>query len=285
MKVYIQAVSEEFQPDAIAQPYPQYNSQYGVEQDIVVYLEEHKLTTDNIQDADWIYLPIFWTRWHVNHGWSVWGRDILQKYVDSLNLDTNKVFTVCQYDDGPIADLGNATVFLSSRKTDKGIDIPLLASPLERHNRWEDKNIFASFSGSSRTHPFRHRIWQSIMVRGTPNVPLYDGNYGTDHFIKLMEYSQIALCPRGYGGSSFRFYEAMQFGTVPFLIGDIDTRPFKQFIDWKSCSFYLDNPDHTGEFLEAVDQIELKKMSEKLPEAWEKIKYGKWCEYAIKQLN
>ena len=282
MKIYIQPVEKDFQPDGIAQPYPQYNSQYGVEQDILIYLKEHNLTTLDMRESNWIYLPIFWTRWHVNHGWSSWGRDILQNYVNSLNLDYDKVFTVCQYDDGPISDLKTATIFLSSRKTDRGIDIPLLASPLQRKKQWKDKTILASFSGIFSTHPFRQKMADSL--KDTKNVFLYNGNYGAEHFINLMENSQIALCPRGYGGSSFRFYEAMQLGAIPFLIGDIDTRPFKQFIDWDSCSFYLDNPDKTAEFLKNIDSSKLEAMSNNLVEVWEKIKYGKWCEYAIAQL-
>lgn len=283
MKVYIQPVIKDFQPDGIAQPYPQYNSQYGVEQDMVEYLNSHNLTTPNKEDADWIYLPIFWTRWHVNHTWSSWGRDILQNYVNSLEIgDGKNVFTVCQYDDGPIANIGNATTFLSSRKTAYGIDIPLLASPLQTTKKWADKYIFASFSGLFSTHTMRYRMANSL--RDSQDVFLYDGNYGTEHFITLMENSQIALCPRGYGGSSFRFYEAMQLGAIPFLIGDIDTRPFKQFIDWDSCSFYLDNPDKTAEFLKNIDTSKLEAMSNNLVEVWEKIKYGKWCEYAIAQL-
>lgn len=282
MKIYIHPINKEFQPDGIAHPYPQYNSQYGVEQDILDYLQRHNLTTLDKNNADWIYLPIFWTRWHVNHSWSSWGRDILQDYVDSLNLEYDKVFTVCQYDDGPIVDLKAATIFLSSRKTEKGIDIPLLASPLERKKQWKDKTILASFAGIFSTHPFRQIMANSL--KDNKNVALYNGNYGTEHFVNLMENSQIALCPRGYGGSSFRFYEAMQFGTIPFLIGDIDTRPFKQYIDWNSCSFYLDDPNKTKEFLENIDTSKLEEMSRNALDTWDKIKYGEWCKYALKEL-
>lgn len=283
MKIYIQPIDKEFQPDGIIQPYPQYNSQYGVEQDMIAYLEKHNITTPNKEEADWVYLPIFWTRWHVNHGWSSWGRDILQNYVNSLNLNYDKVFTVCQYDDGPISDLKTATVFLSSRKTDRGIDIPLLASPLQRKKQWKDKTILASFSGIFSTHPFRQKMADSL--KDTKNVFLYNGNYGTEHFVNLMENSQIALCPRGYGGSSFRFYEAMQLGAIPFLIGDIDTRPFKEYINWEACSFYLDDPNRTGEFLENIDISKLEEMSRNTLDTWDKIKYGEWCNYVIRRLE
>lgn len=282
MKIYIQPVNKEFQPEGIANPYPQYNNQFGVEQDILVYLKKNNFTIEDKEKADWIYLPIFWTRWHVNHGWSSWGRDILQSYVNSLNLDFKKTFTVCQYDDGPIADLQEAVIFLSSRKTEKGIDIPLLASPIRTTLKWEDKDVLASFSGIYKNHPFRERMAKSLS--GEKNIFLYNGNYGTEHFMSLMERSKIALCPRGYGGSSFRFYEAMQLGSVPVLIGDIDIRPFKKYIYWDSCSFYLDNPDKTKDFLKNISNENLEAKNRNLSVVWNEIKYGSWCKYLIKEL-
>ena len=100
-----------------------------------------------------------------------------------------------------------------------------------------------------------------------------------------MANSKIALCPRGYGGSSFRFYEAMQLGAIPFLIGDIDTRPFKNYIDWDSCSLYLETPNMIKPFLENITDEKLDKLSENLPKVWDKIKYGSWGKYVIKEIE
>lgn len=282
MKIYIQPVDKKFQPEGIPQVYPRYNSQYGVEQDIVAYLEKSNLLVSNKNEADWIYLPIFWTRWHINNDYGKNNLDILKNYIYSLNLDFKKVFTVCQYDDGPIVDLQDAKIFLSSRKTKEGIDIPLLATPFSISTKWEDKILFASFSGRIFTHPFRSRMAKSLS--GYPNAKLYNGDYGTEHFTNLMSKSKIALCPRGYGGGSFRFYEAMQFGAIPLLIGDIDTRPFKKYIDWDSCSFYLENPDKAREFLERIDTSKLEEMSKNTLVVWGKIKYGEWCNYVFREL-
>jgi hypothetical protein len=44
--------------------------------------------------------------------------------------------------------------------------------------------------------------------------------------------SVFALCPRGYGPTSFRLYEAMQMGCVPVYITDQAWLPFKDEILW-----------------------------------------------------
>ena len=70
------------------------------------------------------------------------------------------------------------------------------------------------------------------------NVLIKEKSVSSRAFAKEILQSEIALCPRGHGGDSFRFYEAMQLGVAPLFIGDIDTRPFKSQIDWNKCSFY-----------------------------------------------
>ena len=289
MKIYIIPVEKQFQPNGISHSYPQYNSQYGVEQDIIEYIRNNNLETNQPENADWFYLPIFWTRWHVNHGYAKTGVIELQNYINSLNYNFDKVFTICQYDDGVIVNLKGAKVFLSSRKTNEGIDIPLLARELSEIvdlstlPKIQERKIFASFAGVFRNHPIREKMASSLA--GIKDVLLYDGNYGTEHFINLMANSKIALCPRGYGGSSFRFYEAMQLGAIPFLIGDIDTRPFKNYIDWDSCSLYLETPNMIKPFLENITDEKLDKLSENLPKVWDKIKYGSWGKYVIKEIE
>ena len=49
--------------------------------------------------------------------------------------------------------------------------------------------------------------------------------------------SKFALAPRGYGRSSFRFFEIFKLGTIPIYIwNDLDWLPFKDEIDYnKLC--------------------------------------------------
>jgi hypothetical protein len=98
--------------------------------------------------------------------------------------------------------------------------------------------------------------------------------------------SYIALCPRGYGGSSFRFYEAMQLGVVPLLIGDIDTRPFKPFLDWDHLSLYARSVDKALGVLDSYTTDELLQFGERARRVWkERLTFGKWCRYVFKELE
>lgn len=45
--------------------------------------------------------------------------------------------------------------------------------------------------------------------------------------------SKYALCIKGAGNFSFRFYEALSFGRVPILIDTDNTLPFSNIIDWE----------------------------------------------------
>lgn len=45
--------------------------------------------------------------------------------------------------------------------------------------------------------------------------------------------AEFALCPRGAGNFSIRFYEVLKAGRIPVVIVDADTTwPFPEFIDW-----------------------------------------------------
>lgn len=90
----------------------------------------------------------------------------------------------------------------------------------------------------------------------------------------------------GYGGSSFRFFEAMQLGIVPFLIGDIDTRPFKKFINWGKVSFYSNSVSDFTNVLNSSTKSDLLSMGKRAEMVWkEQLTYQKWCQYVIKELE
>src|SRR5688572_20480413 len=114
MKIYLLPVDKKFQPEKQANIYPPHNDDFGVEQDFYQYLFNNRdLLTHNKDEADWHYLGIYWTRWHVNHTYGKEGLGELQNQVNSVILDDRKTFTICQYDDGPMANLGNSRIFLS----------------------------------------------------------------------------------------------------------------------------------------------------------------------------
>jgi hypothetical protein len=204
--------------------------------------------------------------------------------VDGIVFDDEKTFTICQYDDGPLVNLGATRLFLASRKSAEGLDIPLLSSPHKKPLWSPRKRYTASFTGRIDTHPIRGRMVDALNDR--PDVAIVDGNHGSRYFVRLTLASYFALAPRGYGGSSFRFFEAMQLGVVPILLGEFDTRPFKKFIDWASCSFFADEPIALPALLDSVDRATLLDMGRNAGAVYrDHLAFGQWCGYVIRELE
>lgn len=285
MKIYMLPVNEVFQPQSQPFLYPSHNKDYGVEQDFWMYVQKNKqLVTGNPTEADWHYLPIFWTRYHLNNDFGRTGLIELKEELDRVILDDKKTFTLCQYDWGPLVDLGQTKVFLSSRITETGLDMPLLCTAHQIPKPKPAKKYLASFAGFIYNHPIRKEMQEVLKDRN--DISIVNGNQGTDFFIHHMLEAYIALCPRGHGGSSFRFYEAMQLGVVPFLIGNLDTRPFKTFINWDEVSFYASSVGEINRLLDQYRPKELIEMGKRASSLWRsKLNYQKWCEYVIGELN
>ncbi|MHA1380661.1 MAG: exostosin domain-containing protein [Candidatus Helarchaeota archaeon] len=285
MKIYILPVSSKFQPKSQPFKYPVKNKDYGVEQDFLLYLRRNlELTIDNPDDASWHYLPIFWTRWHLNHNYAKFGLYELQGEIDKRIIDDKKTFTICQYDDGPVVNLGDSQIFLSSRKGRDGIDIPLLRSPHKLPFFKPKKKYLACFVGRITTHELRKKMVERLKNR--KDIFLADAEKSASFFVKKMLQSYIALAPRGYGGSSFRFYEALQLGILPLLIGDLDTRPFKKFINWDKYSLYTNSIDDLEDLLVKFPKLELEKMGQRNITFWQNnLSYQKWCKFVIKELE
>ncbi len=285
MSIYVLPIDPSLQPHSQPFQYPKANEDYGVEQDFHRYILDHdQLQTGSALQAARHYLPIFWTRWHLNHDYGKEGRSELQRLVDESIIDDSKTFTICQYDDGPIADLGETAIFLSSRQTENGNDIPLLCSPHHRPFIRRRKKYLASFVGRLSTHIIRREMADQLQDHEA--IFIYDGDEGEKFFVNRTVESYVALCPRGYGGSSFRFFEAMQLGVVPFLIGDRDTRPFKRSIEWDEVSLFANSPREIPAMLHSLSRPDLIAMGAKAAEVWQgELKYQKWCDHVIKELS
>jgi hypothetical protein len=240
MKIFVLDVPEKFKPKNQPFAYPKHNFNFGVEQDFELFLKNNpQFVTKFIKDADFFYLPVYWTRFFLNIK-NITDVYIYESEINELIIDHSKTFTVCQYDDGCLINLGDTIQFLSSRKSDKGFDIPLLS---KHHNKPffnKEKKIYASFIGRKRTSEYRDKMFSAL--ENIDNVYLKDSDkVSTSKYRNIILESYISLCPRGYGGSSFRLFESMQLGSVPYLFADIDTRPFKDFINWDQFSFFSDN--------------------------------------------
>lgn len=170
------------------------------------------------------YLPIFWTAYWTNNGYGAKekSRNNLQRFIDSLARD-KKYFTICQYDDGPMVDFKDMDIVVFGMSGGR-IDypIPLLCQP---HGYKFDckRDIFASFVGGD-THPIRKELVKQFAGKNDCHVSFK--KLPLKEYCNLMARSVFALCPRGYGKSSFRIAEAIQYGAIPVYVSDEFVLPY-----------------------------------------------------------
>jgi Exostosin family len=202
-------VPQQFQP-TINVVYPQENT--------IIF--EEWLSMHNIK-LDREYLPIHWTSYFVNNGYGQNKQSLLelQHYIDSLPQN-KKYWTVCQYDDGILVDVSRLDLLQFNMSKNIGVPIPLLCMP-HTYNRMMRKNILASFIGN-RTHQIR----ESIFNIRNGDYYISDRSHSIFEFCEVLSQSIFCLSPRGYGLSSFRMYEGMQYNCIPVYISDEFVIPY-----------------------------------------------------------
>jgi hypothetical protein len=96
-----------------------------------------------------------------------------------------------------------------------------------------------SFVGRSITAPVR----RSILGLRHPRCMLKDTSEArcSDAYVEIMRRSSFVLCPRGYGSSTYRFFEALKMGRVPVVLSDAWVAPVGP--DWASCAVFVREAD------------------------------------------
>lgn len=129
-----------------------------------------------------------------------------------------------------------------------GIKNPYIQAPVDQID--EPTEYLFSFAGS-RTALIRNRILKIEHQRGwledTSGFWIFDNqNKSLDHekmrhYASVMRQSKYILCPRGYGTSSYRIFEALACGRVPVIISDQWVEP--KGPDWKKISIRIRERD------------------------------------------
>ena len=216
----IYRVPLQFQPRQ-ATPYPQDNT-HEFERWLKDNTPAHELA-----GKPRTYLPILWTAYWCNNGYGVKekAKTILQRFVDQIPR-TKKYFTICQYDDGCLVDFKDLDIKIFGMSGGR-IDypIPLLCMPHKFEFPGIEKDIFCSFVGGD-THPIRKEIVKELSGKEGYYVTMK--KHTMQEYCKILARSVFALCPRGYGKSSFRIAEAIQYGAIPVYISDHFIYPYNE---------------------------------------------------------
>jgi len=168
------------------------------------------------------YLPIFWTSFYVNHKYGKDERSIfeLQRFINRLDK-SKKYFTILQYDDGIINDISRLDIKVfgsGGGRIDSPIALLTAPHPFQFKN---SRSVFCSFAGSM-THPIRNEL----VTRYSNKFNIAKRGLPIKEYCELLSRSVFSLCPRGYGETSFRICESLQYGSIPIYISDKHIIPY-----------------------------------------------------------
>jgi len=246
-----------------------------------LYLEEHFLKTIKEQKPllKKKYIPALWTNFQIEE-WFPYKKQEMQQILDEWvqqNSSENGYFTVVQHDDGPILLLPENTIIYGA--CSGNIPIPLIYQDTRNtlikipKKSFSEKEILCSFVGNitaNNVQPNVREIMKNTLI-SNPAFVFFDSggwtpsvNENLQHqFINITVNSKFALAPRGYGRSSFRFFECFQLGTIPiYLWNDIEWLPFKNIIDYsKLCiSLHISQINDLENILSSITEEKYNQM-------------------------
>ena len=248
-----------------------------------LYLEEYflKYMNDNNIQTKRKYIPALWTNFQIE-GWFNSKQNEMQNALDiwiNNNPSSQGYFTIFQYDDGPKLKLPKNTIIYGACSGD--IPIPLIYE--DKNNillnipikSFSEKNILCSFIGNITSNTLSPNVREMMfnkfqhnsnfkMINAGGWTPIVNKN-NQDTFITTTLNSKFAFAPRGYGRSSFRFFECLKLRTIPIYVwNDINWLPFQDKIDYNKlcivCQVY--NLDTLEKTLNSITEIEYTQMLE-----------------------
>lgn len=260
-------VPKEFQ-QPIRVEYPPNNSKIFEEW----YIENHNPNDDTDREL----LPIYFNGYFVNNNY---GQDKnalkrLQNFIDSLDRN-RKMYVICQYDDGILVDLSKHDIkkfYLGNAGGD--YPLPLIAKP-HPYSFTSQRDIFCSFMGAL-THQIRKDLLGVAKRAGylvsTSSMPI-------ENYCLNLSRSVFTLAPRGYGVTSFRLMEAVQYGSIPIYISDHKMIPHNLPFDYGVIIEPHDIPN-IDKILRSFTPEQISEKQEKLKSAYEMFTY-EYCKEAI----
>lgn len=250
-------VPEKFRP-RIKVEYPQDNKQ--------IFEEWFYDNCTHVDNPDRTYIPVFWTSYYVNNNY---GNDKqalsdLQDFINSLDK-SKKYFTIVQYDDGILNDLSGIDIKVFGMGGGR-IDypLPLLCMP-HPHKFENNRDIFAFFQGSM-THEIRRQMVS--VLRCMPDYVMPRGTTDCLNFCGYLSRSVFALCPRGYGETSFRICEALQYGAIPVYISDKHIIPHGVDFNLYGVMISANDQLRIDDILRSISPEEIKAKQEKGKEVY-----------------
>lgn len=275
MPVEILDLPKQFRPKTSI-TYPPFKCGRYMEEYFYDYILENK---DKIT-IDRIYIPIFWTNIQNHPGFKSYKRnyDILLQTALSKYPQTAKFFTVVQHDDGPMINILRDILIFGACTGD--IPLPLiyedtkntLLNISQSNYNYIHSLHLASFIGS-KTHNIREIIYKELQLNSDIFLTIQNtwnsdvSKSASDLFIDKTLASKFCLAPRGYGRSSFRFFEAMLLDRIPvYFWDDKEWLPYMEHLDYSkfAISIHISNIHKTYEILKNISDEQYLSMLNEL---------------------
>lgn len=208
--------------------------------------------------SDREYLGVFWTGYYVNNNY---GQDkvAIRKLQNFLNLldRTKKYFTVIQYDDSVLNDVSNLDLYQFNMSKPYDWVIPLMGmeQPFVFN---EQRKYFASFVGN-----ITHEIRRKMISRSVGHdYYISTSQHSIESYCRILAQSIFGLCPRGYGLTSFRATECLQFGAIPVYVSDNFLFPHKLDFNEYGVIIKENDIDNIGEILSSLSENDIDRKRE-----------------------
>jgi len=260
--------------------YPPFKNGLYMEEYFLDYVSKNNIKYDK---NGRLYIPCLWTNFQTE-SWFQERKNYMQQVLDNWILNhPNKpgYFVVVQHDDGPMLQLPPGTLIYGA--CNGQIPLPLIYQDIENRlasvnkKTFKNKQILCSFVGSA-THNVRNNLINQYKNDYRFKFSIRDGwtnQVQEDHqslFVDMTVNSKFALAPRGYGKSSFRFFECFLLGTIPVYVwDDKEWLPYQDILDYDkfSISIHESEIDILDEILTNVNEKKYNKMLEE----YEKVKH------------
>ena len=291
MPLPILDLGKQFRPST-SHVYPPFKKGRYMEEYMYDYLVSKQ---DSIQTS-LIYIPVFWTNMQNHPGF----QQMKEKYQILLDAalkkmpPTSKYFTIVQHDDGPQLQLPKDIIIFGA--CTGTIPLPLIyedtSNYLNEISKDRSKSIFLSFIGSY-THPIRKELVNCLSMKKdiywytkdtwTPSIPEKDAEL----FVERTLASKFCLAPRGYGRSSFRFFEAMQLDTIPVYVwDDVEWLPYKEILDYSTFAVSIHKKDikKLYDILQSISDEKYRSMVENLKQLRHYFTLEGMAEYIVNRI-
>lgn len=282
--LYSNLISEEFMVD-VNDIYPPFLTDELFETYFYKYIKK------NNPELVRRYINVSWTNLYCNSQFKSipYNSNKLQDELINLPRD-GQYFSIVQFDEGIRQKLPEDTLVFGCCEGD--IPIPLTYENDEffssiKKKSWDDKSVFCSFLGK-RTHIVRERIYNYVEQFVDYIYYQVTGTYNKNYYTETCVDSKFCLSPRGFGRSSFRFFEVLKFGSIPVYIwDDKDWLPFKDRIDYtKLCvSININEIDTLDTILRGISKEQYNNMIEYYKTVKHLFTYEGMCEEIVNIVN